>query len=167
MSVLNIHWKDWGWSWNSNTLATWCEELTHLKRPWCWEKLKTGGEGDDRGWDGWLTSPTQWTCVWVGFGSWWWTGKSGMLQSMGSLRVRHDWVTELTDWLKCLSTDQWIRKCEIYMNIIQPQKEGNLAIFDNTDWSWEHYAEWDKTETGKYCVISLICGIWKVHSQRE
>ena len=48
------HWKDWCWGWNSNTLATWCEELTHLKRPWCWEILKVGGEGDDRGWDGWM-----------------------------------------------------------------------------------------------------------------
>ena len=50
-SVLNIYWKDWCWSWNSNTLATWCKELTHLKRPWCWERLKAV-EGDDRGWDG-------------------------------------------------------------------------------------------------------------------
>ena len=62
-SVLNIHWKDWCWSRNSNTLATWCEELTHWKRPWCWERLKAGGEGDDRGWDGWMASPTQWTWV--------------------------------------------------------------------------------------------------------
>ena len=53
ISVLNIHWKDWCWSWNSSTLATWCKELTHLKRPWCWERLRAGGEGDDRGWDGW------------------------------------------------------------------------------------------------------------------
>ena len=60
-SVLNIHWKDRCWSWNSNTLATWCEELIHWKRPWCWERLKTGGEGDDRGWDGWMASPTPWT----------------------------------------------------------------------------------------------------------
>ena len=58
------YWKDWCWSWNSNTLATWCEELTHLKRPWCWERLKMGGEGDNRGWDGWMASPTQWTWVW-------------------------------------------------------------------------------------------------------
>ena len=57
------HWKDWYWSWNSNTLATWCEELTHLKRPWCWERLRARGEGDDRGWDGWMASPTQWTWV--------------------------------------------------------------------------------------------------------
>ena len=57
-SVLNIHWKDWCWSWNSNTLATWCEELTHWKRPWCWERLRAGGEVDDRGWDGSVASPT-------------------------------------------------------------------------------------------------------------
>ena len=81
--------------WNSNTLATCCEELTHLKRPWCWERLKVGEEGEDRGWDGWMASPTQWTWVWVNSGSWWWTGKPGVLQSMGSQRVRHDWATEL------------------------------------------------------------------------
>ena len=82
-SVLNIHGKDWWWSWNSNTLATWFEEQTHLKRPWCWERLKAGGEGDDRGWDGWMASLAQWTWVWASFGSWWWTGKPGVLESMG------------------------------------------------------------------------------------
>ena len=61
-SVLNIHWKDWCWSWKSSTLATWCEKLTHLKRPWCWERLKVG-EGSDRGWDGWMASPTQYTSL--------------------------------------------------------------------------------------------------------
>ena len=76
--VLGVHWKDWCWSWNSNTLANWCEELIHLKRPWCWERLKVGGEGDNRGWDGWMASPTQWTWVWVNSGSWWWTGKPGV-----------------------------------------------------------------------------------------
>ena len=70
-------WKDWCWSWSSNSLATWCEELTHLKRPWCWERLKAGGEGDNRGWDGWMASPVQWTWVWVNSGSWWWTGRPG------------------------------------------------------------------------------------------
>ena len=95
-SVLNIHWKDWCWNWNSNTLATWCEELTHWKKnPWCWERLRAGGEGDDRGWNVWMVSPTQWIWVWARFGSWWWTGKPGMLQSMGLQRVRHDWVIEL------------------------------------------------------------------------
>ena len=73
-SVLNIHWKDWCWSWNSNTLATWWEELTHWNRPWCWERLKVEGEGDNRRWDGWMASPTQWAWVWVNSGSWWWQG---------------------------------------------------------------------------------------------
>ena len=93
-SVLNIHWKDWCWIWNSNTLATWCEKLTPWKRPWCWERLKAGGEGEDRGWDGWMASLTRWTCVWGSSGSWWWTGKPGVLQSLGSQRVGQDW-TEL------------------------------------------------------------------------
>ena len=74
---------------------TWCEELTHWKRPWCWERLKVGGEGDNRGWDGWMVSPTQWTWVRVSSGRWWCTGRPGMLQSMGSQRVAHDWATEL------------------------------------------------------------------------
>ena len=93
--VLGVPWRDWCWSWNSNTLATWCEELSHLKRPWCWEGLRAGGEGDDRGWDGWMASPTQWTWIWVGSRSWCWTGKPGVLQLMGSQKVGHDWVTEL------------------------------------------------------------------------
>ena len=58
-SVLGVHWKDWCWSWNSSTLAPWCEELTHWKRPWCWERLRAGGERDDRGWNGWMASPTR------------------------------------------------------------------------------------------------------------
>ena len=90
----NIHWKNWCWNWNSNTLTTWCEELTHLKRPWCWERLMTGREGDNRG-DGWMASTTRWTWVWVNSGSGWWTGRPGILHSMGSQRVGHDWVTEL------------------------------------------------------------------------
>ena len=75
--------------------ATWCEELTHFKRPWCWERLRAGGEGDDRGLDGWMASMTQWTWVWVDSGSWWWTGRPGVLRFSGSQRVRHDWATEL------------------------------------------------------------------------
>ena len=94
-SVLGVHWKDWCWSWNSNTLATWCKELTHLKRPWCWEGLGVGGEGDDRGWVGWMASLTRWTWVWINSGSWWWTGRPGVLRFMGLQRVGHDWVTEL------------------------------------------------------------------------
>ena len=86
------HWKDWCWS--SNTLTTWYEELTHLKRPWYWERLKSGGEGDGRGWDGWIASLTQWTWVWANSGRWWRTGKAGVQQSMRLQRVGHDWATE-------------------------------------------------------------------------
>ena len=93
----NIHWKDWCWSWNSNTLAIWCKELTHWKKLWCWERLKTRGEGEDRGWDGWIASVMQWIWVWVGSGSWWWTKKTIMLQSIRSQRVRYNWAPELTD----------------------------------------------------------------------
>ena len=92
-SVLGIYRKDWCLSWNSNTLATSCEKLTHWKRPWCWEGLGAGGEGDVRGWDGWMASPIQWTWVWVNSGSWWWTGRPGVLRFMGSQSR-----TRLRDW---------------------------------------------------------------------
>ena len=113
--VLNIHWKDWCWSGNSNTLATWCE-LTHWESPWCWKRLKAGGEGVDRGWDSWIASPTRWTWVWASSRSWWWTGKTGMLQFMGSQRVRHNWATELNwalflpceDTRRCWKSATWI-----------------------------------------------------------
>ena len=102
-----VHWKDWCWSWNSNNLATWCEELSHWKRPWCWERLRAGGEGDDRGWDGLITSPTQWTWAWVNSRSWWWTGRPGMLWFMGS-----QGRTWLSDWTElkmtvCGSLSHW------------------------------------------------------------
>ena len=79
----------------SCTLATSWEDLTHWKRLWCWERLGAGGEGDDRGWDGWTASPTRWTWVWMNSGSWWWTGRPGVLRFMGSQRVGHDCATEL------------------------------------------------------------------------
>ena len=103
---------DWFWSWNSNTLATWCEEPTHWKRPWCWAKLKVGGEGDDRGRDGWMASPTQWTWVWVNSRS------LSKLHGQGSLaccspwglqRVGHDWVTEMNR-LYPRDSNSWVIK---------------------------------------------------------
>ena len=78
--------------------ATSCEELTHSKRPWWWERSKAGGEGDYRGWDGWMASLTQWRWVWVSSGSWWWTGRPSVLRFKGSRRDRNDWVTEL-NWI--------------------------------------------------------------------
>ena len=122
-SVLDVHWKNWCWSWNSNTLATSYEELTHWKRPWCWEGVGAGGEGDDRGWDDWMASPTLWIWVWVDSGNWWWTGRPGMLWFMGSQRVRHDWATEL-NWYKTesgkhlfyyLFIDSWL--CGVFIAV--------------------------------------------------
>ena len=92
-------------------LATSCEELTPWKWSWCWERLKVGGGGDDREWDCWMTSLTWWTWIWVSFRNWWWTGKPGVLQSMGSQRAGYDWiwVTKLcwsgVIWLHLLETD--------------------------------------------------------------
>ena len=80
------------------------EELTHLERPWCWERLKAGGEGNNRGWNVWMASPTQLTWIWVNFGSWWWTGRPGVLRFMGSQRVGQDWATEL----------YWVYICHCY-----------------------------------------------------
>ena len=97
-SVLNIHWKDWYWSWSSNSLATWCEELTHWKRPWCWERLKAGEEMDDRGWDGWMASPSRWTWVWVSL---------GIGDGQGSLLCCSLWgrkELDMTEWLNWTDT---------------------------------------------------------------
>ena len=87
------------------------------KRPWCWERLRVGGEGDDRGWDVWRASPTRWTWVWVNSGSWWWTGRPGVLQSMESQRVGHDWATEL-NWqaLKSGKEENAVNKCYSVMS---------------------------------------------------
>ena len=91
---LNTHWKNWHWSWSSSILATWGEEVTHWKSPWCWERLRGEGEEGIRGWNGWMASPMQWTSNWANFGRWWGTGRPDMLQSMGSKRVGHNWVTK-------------------------------------------------------------------------
>ena len=92
-TVLNIHWKDWCWSWNSNTWTTWCEELTHWKRPWCWERLKAG-EGNNRGCDGWMASLTWWTWIWA---------SSGVGDGQGSLADRCPRGGKETDPTKSLN----------------------------------------------------------------
>ena len=128
-STLNIHLMDWCWSWNSQTLATWREELTHLKRPWCWERLRAG-EGDVRRWDGWMASLTQWTWVWVDSGSWWWRGRPGVLHFMESQRIGYDWVTEL-NWL-CF---WWYSGKLIFFHSIYNLKLYRLLILDSLKFS--------------------------------
>ena len=97
-----------------------------------------GGEGDDRGWDGWMASPTQWMWVWINSGSWWWTGRPGMLQFMGSQRVRHDWATEL-NWTEEIHMHTWE---DPEINQIQTQNQRN-----ENDWP---------KETQKKCSIKVI-----------
>ena len=146
-SVLNIHWKDWCWGWNSSTLATWCKELTHLKTPWCWERLKAGGEGDDRGCDGWMASLTQWTWGWINSGSWWWTGRPGALQSMGSQRVGHDWVTEL-NWTEprynhAFNIVRWYRQRwkKMYWQDLTG-KHSYVSIVIRMSFAWKEKSTW-------------------------
>ena len=90
------------------------QKLTHLKRPWCWERLKAGGERDDKRWDGWTASLTRWIWVWVNSRRWWWIGKPGMLQSMGSQRVRHDWATELNCLKSSFNPTVFKRKPKVF-----------------------------------------------------
>ena len=111
-SVLNIHWKDWYWSWSSNTLTIWCEELTHWKRPWCWERRKEGGEGDHTGWDGWMASPTRWTWVWASPGSWWWRGKLECCSPWGH---KESDTTEWLNWTETSILRHWYHLRQNYM----------------------------------------------------
>ena len=107
----SVHWKDGCWSWNSNTLATWWVELTHLRRRWCWERLRAGGEGDDRGWDDWMTSLTQWT--WVG-----WTPVVG--DGQGGLACCGSWGHKESDMT------EWLNWTEMYINHRMNQSTNTL-----------------------------------------
>ena len=106
-SALGFLWREWCWSWNSSTLATTCEELTHWKRLWCWEGLGAGGEGDDRGWDGWIASLTRWTCL---------SELREVVMAREAWRAVIHGVaksqTQLSDWteMKNLSIIRWKRK---------------------------------------------------------
>ena len=120
-SVLGVHWKDWCWSWNSNTLATSCKELTHWKRSWCWEGLTAGGEENDRGWDGWMASLTQWTWVWVNSGSWWWT--EAWCAAIHGVAKSQTW---LSDWTEL----NWIFHCVYVPQLSYPfDCDGHLGCF--------------------------------------
>ena len=96
-STLSIHWKDWCWS--SNIFGHLMQRADSLEKTLVSQRLTAGGEGDDRGWDGWMAPLTQWMWVWASSRRWGWTGKPGVLQSMGSKRVGHDWATERPLWV--------------------------------------------------------------------
>ena len=111
-------------------MCTSCKELTHWKSPWSWEGLGAGGEGDDRGWDGWMASLPRWTWVWVNSGSWWWTGRPGVLRFMGSQRVGHDWATEL-NWM-CIC---WASQVALVVKNPPTMRETRV-------WSWVKKIPW-------------------------
>ena len=106
-SALGLLWREWCWSWKSSTLATSCEELSHWKRLRCWEGLGAGWERDDRGGNGWMASRTLWTWVWVNSGSWWWTGRPGVLWFMWFWLCKEPGTTEQLNWteLHWIETD--------------------------------------------------------------
>ena len=141
-SVLGVHWKDWCWSWNSNTLATWFEELTHWKRPWRWERLKAGGEGDDRGWDGWMASPTQWT--WVG-----WT--PGVSDGQGGLARCSPWgriESDMTVWLN------WTKL--IWFDSLEKHHSSHILVI--CQGTTAHAIEWGLLGTGGHIFVVQAMG---------
>ena len=153
-----VHWKDWCWS--SSALATWCEQLTHWKRPWFWERLRAA-EGGSRGW----ASPTQWTWAWVGSRSWWWTGKPGLQQAMGSQGVRHDWATEL-NWteLRIQLNLPWSYNSSgvfWFVSSRLPKKQESYLL------CWARvrrngHGLWSQAKLNLYCSSSThcLCGLW-------
>ena len=145
-------------SWNSSTLATSCEELIHWKRPWCWEGLGAGGEGDDRGWDGWMASLTQWTWVWVNSRSWWWTGRPGVLWFMGLQSVRHDWATELNWCVRHLCKYTIINTGYVLPNSTYEclcVKKFSMKV--NKVKFWRNYGNKWKTTTKILLSVSVFC----------
>ena len=111
-----------------------CEELTHWKRPWCWERLKEGGEGDDRGWDGWMASPTWCTWVWVNSGSWWWTGRPGVLWFMGRKE------SDTTEWLNWTEYSTLGFPGGSLLKKLPPNVESFYILVDCTEITCESYS---------------------------
>ena len=163
-SVLNINWKDWCWSWNCNTLATWCKGSTHWKRPWCWEGLKAG-EGDDRGWDGCMASLIQQTWVWVNSRSWWWTGRPGMLQS-----VSESDRTEQLNWTLHMHRGKCVSKCDQVKQRLFPWfcvvEQSNKAEVQAHGEGRGLGGESVVTQQTVYCSRSQITHLWEQSAVR-
>ena len=169
---MNIHWKRWCQSWSSNTLAYWWEELTHWKRPWGWERLRAKGEGDDRGWDGWMASPTQWTWVWPNSARWWRTQTPYMLQSMGSQRVRHNLATARQQHIPLIKpasvklrwgwelretwTSRWVRLKDMCGNNHRLTSSRFLIGLPRKTQHMDQYNRWESTWSGNWSSIFWI-----------
>ena len=140
------------WSWNSNTLATWCKELTHWKRPWYWERLRAGGEGDNRGWDGWMASQTQWTWVWVDSRSWWWTGRPAVLGSWGH---KESDTTEQLYWIPLMCPSQ------SYLHGNRDRFPGRQFFHE---WGWRAGIGFEMIqEHYMYCVLLCLLLLHQLH----
>ena len=170
LKQFNSHFKFTVGSWSSSTLATWCKELTHWKRPWCWGSLKAGGEGEDRGWDGWMAPSTQWTWVWASSRTWWRMGKPGMLQAVGSQRVtpkQHKATgslisnatltrldSELTDYSRT-----WMLK--IKLSVIAVRRTWFWSV---AEWTCCHFQIWEasaplaRVRSSLTALFPLTCG---------
>ena len=135
-----------------SVMVTSCEELSHLKRPWFWEGLGAGGEGDDRGWDGWMASLTRWAWVWVNFGSLWW--RPGVLRFTGSQRAGHDWATEL-NWTELNATES------VHMNALYSPSERWLWFYFQITIHYrknsQMYSVCDNAENQGSRVLVLSC----------
>ena len=145
----------WCWSWSCNTLGPWWEESTHWKRPWCWERSgKAGGEADERGWDGWMTLPTQWTWVWSSSRRWWRRGKPGVLQSTESQRVRHHWVDNkyiYTHPVKKYWEYKYMKHSQL--NVLQEL----FLMMSHLKWNhWNNHGIWWQSEPPDTECLSVI-----------
>ena len=115
--------------------------MTHWKRPWCWERLKTGGEGDNRRWDVWMASLTQWTWVWASSGSWWWTGKPVVLQPMRSQRIGHNWATKL-NWTEAFYPFWCYCKWDPFFNLLLGELICNWFLYVEFVFCQLHWIHW-------------------------
>ena len=147
---------------SSGRRSPWCEEPTHWKRPWCWERLRAGGEGGGRGWDGWMASPTWWTWFWANSERWWRTGKPGMLYSLGSQRVGRDLMTE---WQKGSRCRYW--KWPEWSNFLLLSCISLMCAFAHVSMhthththTHTHFSKWDSRPHLNWCYIKQSNFFW-------
>ena len=156
-----VHPKDQSWVFIGRTdveaetliIGNLMRRADSFERPWLWERLKAGGEGNDGGWDGWMASLTLWTWVWVNSGSWWWAGRPGMVRSMGSQRVRDNWATEL-NW-----TDTYLQVSYLSSNLESKIVPKTCAWLLDSQHLWVGYSEATNLEFSVYqsFVSKCVC----------